>query len=223
MPKATKITTRRRYGNSEGFSDGQANFGLLAPDMAPSLADNPHVCVSCEIKEEKKASGEERRGAQNPPKEPKHDNICNKKGGVRNSVRFSGNQTNLIDAPDKDLPAPVKRQDRKGTDGKVGVSRVKERRGENPSWGTREVVGRSEEKIRIDPKSLPMCSFEASSSMMSPKHVDFGPIDNGTFDTCEIVIDRKRYKVSKWSVVDGMYVQGLDSVFLVKCYHPGQR
>ena len=41
--------------------------------------------------------------------------------------------------------------------------------------------------------------------------------------TSEVIIDGKRYKVSSWSIHDGKYIPGLDSMFLVSKYNVNKR
>ena len=95
---------------------------------------------------------------------------------------------------------------------------VKKKRGNDrtPSSGIEKERTKSE-KIKI--AEYPISSFPESSAVMGPKTIEAGPVKISDEFEVWIIIDGKRYKVSEWSVKDGVYHQGLDSHYLVHNLH----
>jgi len=90
--------------------------------------------------------------------------------------------------------------------------------------GVESESGRSGKGVVDDQKRIEefqKAEWEDTGSLISSRTIQFGPIDSSDgFEVCEIVIDDKRYTVSKGSVRDHQYIQGLDSKFLLEHYRP---
>ena len=67
-------------------------------------------------------------------------------------------------------------------------------------------------------KDFKLVEFDDSSILLPPKTIQYGPFDTESELDVYIVIDDIRYRVSKCSIRNNVYVQGLDSRFLVKHY-----
>lgn len=114
--------------------------------------------------------------------------------------------------------AESERNNRCIDEGNLKTSRtVKNKRRKNESTSDKTHIG-GEGKIKLT--DYPIGEFLETNRILSPRNVEFEKaITDDDFSTW-IVLDGKRYKVSKWSVVEGTYHQGLDSLFLVKHYKP---
>lgn len=62
--------------------------------------------------------------------------------------------------------------------------------------------------------SYPLYEFPEGKCVSPPKQIDIGPVKKDDF-VSYIVIEGKRYEVSSWSVKHGVYIQGLDSKYIV--------
>ena len=94
---------------------------------------------------------------------------------------------------------------------------VKNKRRKNESTsGEAHIEG--EGKIKLT--DYPIGEFLEADRILSPRNIEFEKVIADDEFSAWIVLDGKRYKVSKWSVVEGIYHQGLDSLFLVKHYKP---
>lgn len=114
--------------------------------------------------------------------------------------------------------AESERNNRCIDEGNLKTSRtVKNKRRKNESTSGETRIG-GEGKIKLT--DYPIGNFLETDRILSPRKIEFEKaIADDEFSTW-IVLDGKRYKVSKWSVVEGIYHQGLDSLFLVKHYKP---
>lgn len=65
--------------------------------------------------------------------------------------------------------------------------------------------------------------FPPSTSLQSVIKIDSKPIPTDEFDKVEISIKGEHYHVSPWAVVNGEYIQGLDSKFLVHSFVANKR
>ena len=70
----------------------------------------------------------------------------------------------------------------------------------------------------VDYKDFKLVEFDDSSILLPPKIIQYGPFDTESELDVYIVIDDIRYRVSKCSIRNNVYVQGLDSRFLVTHY-----
>ena len=117
----------------------------------------------------------------------------------------------------KSIPGPEK-SNRCFDEGNLKTSRgTKGKRRKDESTSSEACVG---EEGRLKLKDYPIDEFLDSDRILNPRNVDFEMADTDDELSIWIVLDGKRHRVSKWSVVEGVYHQGLDSLFLVKHYKP---
>ena len=114
--------------------------------------------------------------------------------------------------------AESERNNRCIDEGNLKTSRtVKNKRRKNESTSGETHIG-GEGKIKLT--DYPIGEFLETDRILSPRNVDFEMAVADDELSTWIVLDGKRHRVSKWSVVEGVYRQGLDSLFLVKHYKP---
>lgn len=220
------------------------NYGkgkVVESDSFALFSDEPFVSVVAgsddngigQEKEDKEIQAEERSGAQAADEEPEHaEHPCEKahhtpKRGFRAIKNVEGD-SRAKDSPvrerrhgdeeavegNREIGKPEEGSDR-STRGKVkGTRRAKQKVQEGEGGAGSGKDDRKDREVDVEYDKYPISEFEPSSKVITKK-ITGKPRETEDKFTVEIVIDGLRYKVSRNSVRDGNYIQGLDSMFIV--------
>ena len=145
------------------------------------------------------------------------DEKCYEERRCSRKRKGAGNSEKECEVSRKSIDEP-ERNNRRFNEGNLKTSRtVKNKRRENESTSGETLIG-GEGKIKL--ADYPIGEFFETDRILSPRTIEFEKTSVDDEFSTWIVLGGKRYKVSKWSVVEGIYHQGLDSLFLVKHYKP---
>lgn len=230
-------------GLKTNFDDNvkpQFNSDNLVDDSC-SVANNTDIVGGDVFKDEnpsKRVGGSERKGSQNikeksnfPSQDIKNFGNAIDEGssgygvnekypedcGDSRERKRSGKSEKQCKVSRKSITEPEK-SNRCLNEGNLKTSRgTKGKRRKDESTSSE---ARDGEEGRLKLTDYPIGEFLDSERILNPRNVDFEKAVAEDDLSVWIILDEKRYKVSKWSVVERVYHQGLDSLFLVKHYKP---
>lgn len=222
---------RKRDGKGENTESD--SFALFSDELFVPVAVGSDNSDIGQEKEDKEIQAEERFGAQAADEEPEHaEHTCEKahhtpKRGFRAIKNVEGDGR-AKDSPvregrhgdeeaaegDRDAGKPEEGSDR-STRGKVKGNRHAKQKVQEGEGGAGTGKDYSQDReVDVEYDKYPLSEFEPSSKVITKK-ITGKPRETEDKFTVEIVIDSLRYKVSRNSVRDGTYIQGLDSRFIV--------
>ena len=220
-------------------NDRKSNSFALFGDNAYTVGSNNIDLFDKVVKKSKDTNVTEQYGSQHTDEKPessKHGDKENRPQAKRGFRSLKVNKDN-IDAESN--TSNTERQDRTKTD--RGNKPSGSKPGNVSSNDNKSVTktGRGERKVQkdkgrtgvhkndgsdtetLDLRNVPIGKFSVTDKI-NTYSIQGKPRIIDDF-TSEVIIDGKRYKVSSWSIRDGKYIQGLDSMFLVSKYNVNKR
>ena len=239
MPKASTIQKSKFISDEYIWNPNDSrSVDLFAACGSVPVDDNSNSFSWSEQKARQKSKKEKRHGAQSIHEKSRCDNessekdrnvSSDKRARRKKDVQSSIHEDNPIDGKgisDKGTSKENIRGRRKVLEGKKVNDCSGDEIGESKQTTQRVSGKRSKREGRtdvtlkpvVDYKDFKLVEFDDSSILLPPKTIQYGPFDTESELDVYIVIDDIRYRVSKCSIRNNVYVQGLDSRFLVTHY-----
>ena len=239
MPKASTIQKSKFISDEYIWnSNDSGSVDLFAACDSVSVDDNRNSSSWNKQKAGQESKKEKRHGAQSIHEKSGYDNESSEKDRNVSSDKRTRRKKNVQSDVLEDSSINGKGISDKGTPKKNirGGRKVLERKEVNDCSGdeireskqaTKRVSGKRSKregrtgvtlKTIVDYKDFKLVEFDDSSVLLPPKAIQYGPFDTESEFDVYIVIDDIRYRVSKCSIRNDVYVQGLDSRFLVNHY-----
>ena len=234
MPKASIIKKSQFVKDGYTWNDNNSNSIDLFVACGNSMVNSHNSDTDSKGEEGEKGKKKERNRAQDVQKESRNNISDSEKSGELTKVKRARHKEDVqpgvleggsTDGKGKSVKGSAEETDgigRKARQGKKADSGTgnKTRKGKQKAEGVSGREGREGlVKTEVNWKKFKLVEFEESNTVMSQKPIQYGPFDTGNELEVYIILDGLRYKVSKWSIRDGYYIQGLDSRFLISKLH----
>ena len=215
------------------------SFALFGDGITVSNNSNNVDLFSKAVKKNKETDSIKQIGSQHTDEKSKSPELSNKE--IRHQAKrgFRSLKVNKDNIDAESHTSNTERQDRTKTDrgNKPSGSKPGSVTSNNNESVTK--TGRGERKVQkdkgrtgvrkndgsdtetLDLRNVPIGKFSVTDKI-NTYSIQGKPRIIDDF-TSEVIIDGKRYKVSSWSIHDGKYIQGLDSMFLVSKYNVNKR
>lgn len=221
---------RKRNGGSFVESN---SFALFSDDPVVPVVCRDNDSTNRKGKKVQEIQEDERTGTQATDEKPEHVESANKEAHRAAKRGFRAIQNAQGDSRPENTPVREERHGDKEPDKGDRKGGESEKRGDGPVKGQVKRTRRSKQKVQeteggsgtgkehnqdretsIDYETYPLMEFDPSSKVIT-RGITGRPRQTEDPFVVEVIIDGLRYKVSKTSIRDGKYIQGLDSRFIV--------
>lgn len=230
MPKATTIRKSRNFENGNIRSDVSESVELFDSGVHCPV-DGDHIDTSRgEQKDGQQKGEEEREGSLGLQEDIRLDSKHPEENRGRDKGQRVLPEEDGVPRAEQDCTDDGKERAREGTPKASGRGNRKVRKGKEADGGTRNGIEEGERhpeekrgagKERKDQqgsrREFERREFEESCTVMVHKPVVHGPYQTDNPYVVDVVLDDGyMYRVSSCSIREGKYIQGLDSMFIVR-------